>query len=188
MGTYNVCMDIMPQQEGRLPIYLNRDVQYIVMICMYWYIVCVGIQHAQSMIRINRFLKFTVSKASRKIYLKKNLMRAKWARKIIWELNCCKRSEPKFFFFNWQFSTNSRKFKIRLFIFFPEETYLFSTFSRSEYLFPKSVSPPPPPLRIKWSSPYMHKEHIKKIQLYGPKKRFPCMHTVILVGWLVGCI
>ena len=41
MGTYNVCMDIMPQQEGRLPIYLNRDVQYIiVMICMYWYSTC----------------------------------------------------------------------------------------------------------------------------------------------------
>ena len=57
MGTYNVCMDIMPQQEGRLPIYLNRDVQYIVMICIYWYIACVGIQHTQIMIRINRCSK-----------------------------------------------------------------------------------------------------------------------------------
>ena len=31
------CLDIMPQQEGRLPIYLIRDVQYIV-IYIYIYI------------------------------------------------------------------------------------------------------------------------------------------------------
>ena len=36
------CLDIMPQQEGRLPIYLIIDVQYIVIYihlrhCMCWY-------------------------------------------------------------------------------------------------------------------------------------------------------
>ena len=47
---------------------------------------------------------------------------------------------------------NSRKVKVRLFIFFQKRTYyLFSAFSRPKYLFPKSASPPP--LRIKWLSP-----------------------------------
>ena len=44
MGTYNKCMDIMPQQEGRLPIYLNRDVysddMYVLIHCMCWYSTC----------------------------------------------------------------------------------------------------------------------------------------------------
>ena len=40
--------------------------------------------------------------------------------------------------------------------------YLSLAFSRSEYLFPKSASPPPPPLRIKWSSPYISTKRGKK--------------------------
>ena len=30
ISNWYTCLDIMPQQEGRLPIYLIRDVQYIV--------------------------------------------------------------------------------------------------------------------------------------------------------------
>ena len=41
---------------------------------------------------------------------------------------------------------NSRNVKVRLFIFFFQKMtdHLFSTFSRPEYLFSKSASPPPP--------------------------------------------
>ena len=47
------------------------------------------------------------------------------------------------------------KVKVRLFIFFPEDDILFSAFSRSEYLFQKKYQPPPP-FRIKWSSPKLY--------------------------------
>ena len=70
-------------------------------------------------------------------------MRAKQEGKFIWEFDRTLQAKRANIKKNWHFSTNSRKVKIRLFIFFPEETYLFSAFSRSEYLFPKSASPPP---------------------------------------------
>ena len=113
-------------------------------------------------------------------------MRAKWAGKIIWELNCCKRSDP-IFFLNWHFSTNSRKVKIRLFIFFPEETCLFSTFSRSEYLFPKSVSPPPSESN---GRPLTHvtciKNTLRKCNFMVQRRDFhACILWLWLVGWLV---
>ena len=70
-------------------------------------------------------------------------MRAKRSGKIIWELNRCERSDPKMFWKNCHFFPSSRKVKVRLFIFFQKRTdYLFSAFSRPEYLFQKSASPP----------------------------------------------
>ena len=52
------------------------------------------------------------------------------------------------------FSPNSSKLRsYYLFSFQKRTDYLFPAFSRSEYSFPKSATPPPPPFRIKWSSP-----------------------------------
>ena len=73
-------------------------------------------------------------------------MRAKRSGKTICELSRCERSEPKSFGKIVTFFPNSRKLKVRLFIFFQKRTdYLFSAFSRPEYLFQKSASPPPAP-------------------------------------------
>ena len=55
-----------------------------------------------------------------------------------------------------RFPPNSSKLRSDYLFSFQKRTNdLFPAFSRSEYLFPKSASPPPP-LRIKWSSPYLH--------------------------------
>ena len=85
-----------------------------------------------------------------------NWMRAKWAEKNLKiEVSRAKRAE-----FFWKtlhffcFPPNSSKFRSDYLFSFQNRTdYSFPVFLRSEYLFPKSASPPPP-LRIKWSSPY----------------------------------
>ena len=75
-------------------------------------------------------LEFNASEAIWKNYLRIKPMRAKRAENV-WK-NC-------------HVFPNSRKVKVRLFIFFQKRTdYLFSAFSRPEYLFPKSASPLPP--------------------------------------------
>ena len=76
-------------------------------------------------------------------------MREKRAGKIEIEL-----SRAEHFLKNLHFSPYSSKLRSDYLFSFQKRTdYLFPAFSRSEYLFPKSAKPPPPPLRIKWSSP-----------------------------------
>ena len=48
------CLDIMPQQEGRLPIYLIRDIQYIVIYINLIHIVIVSIK---SRIRVHNYFR-----------------------------------------------------------------------------------------------------------------------------------
>ena len=81
-----------------------------------------------------------------------NWMQAKRAG-IFLKLNCRERSERKNCGKICTFAPNSSKLMSDYLFSFQKRTYnLFQAFSRSEYLFPKSASPPPP-LRIKWSSP-----------------------------------
>ena len=97
-------------------------------------------------------------------------MRAKRAGKI-WNWTAaskhvtieCERSEPEFFKIelkraekNWkilQFSPKFYQVKVRLFIFFPEEDKLFISTIFKVRIFTSKKCQPPPPLRIKWSSP-----------------------------------
>ena len=80
-------------------------------------------------------------------------MRAKRAGKLF-KLNC---RERKFFGKFCTFRPNSSKLRSDYLISFQKRTnYLFPALSRSEYVFQKSASPPPPP-RIKWSSPKREK-------------------------------
>ena len=94
------------------------------------------------------------------------------AGKVFFKLNCRERSERKIYGKFCTFPPNSSKLRSDyLFSFQKRTNYLFPEFSRSEYLFPKSASPPPP-LRIKWSSPYALKIHRSnyKIRLLARKK------------------
>ena len=102
---------------------------------IYLYTVCEGIQ---SRIRTPLFKNCEQSEPG-KIY--ENLIVASEASRKIWE----KLATPP--------PPNCRKVKVRLFIFFTEKDrlFIFSIFKIRILIFTKCQ--PPPPLRIKWSSP-----------------------------------